>query len=80
MPQKLCLFFLGKSRKTAAIRAATPVFTKSFVGCRGFAPDPTAGTGAPPDPLAVCGGLLLKGGEGRERRGGDGRKGVCPLP
>jgi len=62
-------------------------YTKSFVGC-GFAPDPTGGAySAPPDPVAVFRGLLLKGGErresgrgGREEEGGEGREGVRPLP
>jgi len=50
----------------------TPVYTKSFVGC-GFAPDPTGGAySAPPDPLAVFRGLLLKGRE--SGRGGEGEK------
>jgi len=46
----------------------TPICTKSFVGW-GFAPDPTGRAySAPPDHLAILGGLLLKGG-GRKRRG-----------
>jgi len=61
----------------------TSICTKSFVGW-GFAPDPTEGAySAPPGPLAVFRGLLVKGGE---RRGGEGerreegREGVCALP
>ena len=60
------------------------ICTKSFVGW-GFAPDPTGGAySAPPDPPAGLRDLLLRGGEGRERkdrgyvllpRGGEGRRG-----
>ena len=68
----------------------TQICTKSFVGWR-FAPDPTGGAySAPPDPLAVFRGLLVrngrekegrgraeegKGGRGREMKGGEGGKG-----
>jgi len=64
--------FLERSTKTAAIRAA--LYAPTFVGW-GFAPDPTGGAySAPPDPLAVFRGLLLKGGEvrGEEEKGGEG--------
>jgi len=55
----------------------TPICTKSFVGW-GFAPDPTGRAySAPPDHLAILGGLLLKGGEREKRkvRGAEGRVG-----
>ena len=48
------------------------ICTKSFVGW-GLAPDPTGGAySAPPDLLAGLRGLLLRGGEGRGREGGEG--------
>ena len=46
---------------------------------RGSAPDPTWGAySTPPDPLTGLRGLLLRGGEGkeRERRGGEGEEEV----
>jgi len=59
---------------------------KSFVGC-GFAPDPTGGAySAPPDPLAVFRGLLLRGLAGKEKgwegtgKGGSEGEGITPLP
>jgi len=64
------------------------VCSKSFVDW-GFTPDPTVGAySTPPDLLAVFRGLLLKGGEWRERtgergqeeRGEEVREGVRPLP
>ena len=33
----------------------------------GLRPDPLGSLSAPPDPLAAKGGLLLRGGDGRER-------------
>ena len=49
--------------------------TKSFVGW-GSAPDPAGEAySAPPDPSLDFRGLLRKGGEGRERKGGEARKG-----
>jgi len=68
------LFFLEKSTKTAATRAALfDTNMHQFLGL-GFASDLTVGGAysAPPDSLAVFRGLLLKGGEERE--------GVRPLP
>jgi len=53
------------------------ICTKSFVGW-GFAPDFTGGAySAPPDLLAVFRGPTSKGGV---VGGGEGRKGVNPLP
>jgi len=54
--------------------------TKSFVGW-GFAPRPhfTGELTALPHPLAVFRGSTSKDRE-RERRRGEGRKGVCALP
>ena len=63
--QKIHLF-LAKSTKPVATSAALfdSSMHKSFVGWR-FAADPTGGAySAPPDPLAVFRGLLLKRGEG----------------
>jgi len=50
----------------------------------GTAPDPTGGTySVPPGPrtIVVFRGATSRGrGRGKEKRGGDGREGVCPLP
>ena len=63
--------FLRKSIKLLPpeLLLLAQICTKSFFGW-GFAADPTGGAySAPPDPLAGLRGLLLRGGEGRERNG-----------
>jgi len=72
--------FLGKSTETAATRTALFDSNMHQIVCRlGLHPRPHRGelNSAPPDLLAVFGGVLLKGGE---RRRGDGREGVFLLP
>jgi len=70
--------FLGKSTKIAATRTALQ-YVPNRLSAGASPPDLTGELTALPHPLAVFRGFTSKDRE-RERRRGEGRKGVCALP